>query len=533
MKQRNALLSVYDKEGIVDFALGLINLNWDIYASGGTAAALAKAHVPVKDVAELVGGAILGHRVVTLSREIHAGLLAQNKPSDLEELQRLGVPYIDLACVDLYPLTEEIAKPDATLGSVIEKTDIGGPTMLRSAAKGERIVIANADQRQPVLDWLSQGEPDSAAFRRRLAAIAEARVAAYTLASAQYLSHGDFDGFVPRRHSTLKYGENAWQAPAHFMATGNDDPLALDKFELIAGTPPSYNNLAEIHRQLQTITHIAAGFERNFGNIPCIAVGTKHGNPCGAAVADTPTAAIRGMVTGDTRAIFGGLVMLNFEVTDAVAEALLTHAAESGRRLLDAVAAPAFAPTAIERLTRKGDKCRFLANPALASLGVESLDSTPIFRPVRGGFLRQPNYTHVLDLADPAIEKTGALTAGQKRDLVLAWAIGSTSNSNTVTLTKAGRLIGNGVGQQDRVSCCELAIKRATDAGHKTAAAVAFSDSFFPFADGPAVLAKAGIKAIWATSGSVRDSATRALCREHGVTLWQLPDAAARGFFGH
>lgn len=532
---RTALLSVYDKTGIVEFASGLAGLGWSLYSSGGTARVLADAGLPVTDVADLVGGgAILGHRVVTLSREVHAGLLARPVPEDLAELEALGIPFIDLVCVDLYPLAEEVAKPGATEESVINKTDIGGPTMLRSAAKGRRIVVADPAQRPEVLIWLQAGEPDPGRFRTALAARAEGIVAAYCLQSARYHSAGAIDGMVGTQALVCKYGENAWQAPAALFATGGtQDPLGLDRFRVVAGTAPSYNNLAEIDRQLQTITHIAAAFDHNFATVPAIAVGTKHGNPCGAATGEDPAAVIRGMVTGDTRAIFGGLVMLNFALDEALAEELLSFAVPSGRRLLDGICAPGFSDEAIQLLSRKGDKCRFLANPALGSLGLGSLDPAPRWRHVRGGFLGQPNYTYVADLNDPSLVTTGDLSPAQARDLLLAWAVGSTSNSNTITLVKAGQLLGNGVGQQDRVGCCELAIKRARDAGHDITGAVAYSDSFFPFPDGPQVLIDAGVTAIWATSGSVRDKETQALCAERAVVLCQVPDSSGRGFFGH
>ncbi len=534
MRDRCALLSVYDKTGIEDFARALTDGGWQIYASGGTAAALAAADIPTTDVASLVGGAaILGHRVVTLSREIHAGLLARPVPEDLAELDGLGVPFIDLVCVDLYPLTAEVARPGSTPESVIEKTDIGGPTMLRSAAKGRRIVVSLPAQRAEVLHWLSEGEPNATEFREALAARAEAVVADYCLASARYHSRGRFDGFVAEATRVLKYGENAVQAPAHLLDLATPDPLALERLTLLAGTEPSYNNLAEVGRQIQTVTHIAAGFERNFGSIPRIALGTKHGNACGAAAGDDPVEVVRKMVMGDPRAIFGGLVMVNFAITEELAGELLTYGVSSGRRVLDAITAPSFEPEAVQMLSRKGDKCRFLTNPALGALGVGSLDESPMLRQVRGGYLRQPNYTWVADLNAAEVTRIGELSDSQRRDIVLAWAICATSNSNTVTLTRDGALIGNGVGQQDRVGCCELALKRARDAGHEPAGAVAASDSFFPHPDGPETLIAAGVTAIWATSGSVRDEDTRELCRRENVVLWQVPDSLGRAFFGH
>jgi len=541
MKTKTALISVYNKQGIAEFAKQIQDLGFKILASGGTAKELISAGIKVTDVASLVGGgAILGHRVVTLSREVHAGLLARDIKEDREELEKLRIPFIDLVCVDLYPLKAEIEKlgnleigPTEAREAIIEKTDIGGPTMLRSAAKGRRIVVCDPADRQTVIDWLKNGEPDKEKFVTLLAAKSEAVVADYCLQSARYHSGGLYEGAVLKEILTCKYGENGYQTPAGLYEGRGNDPLALEKFKVISGTAPSYNNLADVDRLLQTITHIAAGFAVNFNEVPKIAVGVKHGNPCGAAVSSNPTSAIQKMLEGDLRAIFGGLVMVNFPVDEKLAEVLLTHKMESGRRLLDGIIASSFTSGAIDLLKRKGDKCRFLVNPALEQLSKDSIDNHQRFRYVRGGILIQPNYTFILDLKNPSLEKSASASAQQEKDLLLAWAIGSTSNSNTVTIVKDGQLLGNGVGQQDRVGCCQLAIKRATDAGHQTKDAVAYSDSFFPFVDGPQTLADAGIAAIFATSGSVRDGEIKSFCKEKNISLYMVPDSEARGFFGH
>lgn len=332
-----------------------------------------------------------------------------------------------------------------------------------------------------------------------------------------------------------KYGENGYQTPAGLYSSGTDDPLALDRFDVIQGTAPSYNNLCDLDRLLQTATHIAAGFEVNGGKVPMIALACKHGNPCGAGVDDVNTqVATMLAIEGDLRAVFGGLVLLNFEVSEDIADVLMTHKMDEGsRRLLDGIIAPGFTEGAIETLKRKGDKCRLMVNPALEELGRDSLDTARRLRYVRGGFLAQPNYTFVPDLGSDGVEQHGVADSGVVEDMVLAWAIGSTSNSNTVTLVKGGMLIGNGVGQQDRVGGCKLAIMRARDAGHITTLAVAYSDSFFPFVDGPEELAAAGVKAILSSSGSVRDGEVKDFCRQSGITLYMYPDAAGRGFFGH
>lgn len=549
-----ALLSVYDKTGIEDFAKGLADLGWSLYASGGTAKAIAAAGLDVKDVSELVGGeAILGHRVVTLSREISAGLLAdKGSEADMAEMAKLKLPIIDLVCVDMYPLEEAITKPGAAKQDVIEKTDIGGPTMLRAAAKGRRIVLSHAEQRQPVLEWLKAGKPEEAEFLEKLSARAEYEVARYGLTLARHLGGTEVSGFAARLNSKTKYGENPQQAEAGFYADNRvaADPLGLDKFKHVQGMERSYINMTDIDRLLQTVTHIAAGFGKNFGQVPAIAVGVKHGNACGAAVAENHVEAVKKMLEGDTRAIFGGVIMVNGEIDKAVSEILMHHAMDGGRnRLLDGVIGASVSDEALELLSR--NKLRVVVNPALGSLNEKSLDDSRRIRPVRGGVLEQPNYTFVMDLSADYMQSHGELTDEQKRDLILAWAIGCTSNSNTITLVKGGQLIGNGVGQQDRVGAGQLALTRTTIEPpelaeqngklsltipldkEKLSGAMAYSDSFFPFPDGPEQLAKAGVKAILTSSGSVGDEQVIKALTDAGVRLMMVPDKLGRGFYLH
>ncbi len=548
-----ALLSVYDKSGIVEFAQGLAGLGWQLYASGGTAKAIADAGVTVKDVSELVGGeAILGHRVVTLSREISAGLLAdKTHGEDMAEMKRLGLPVIDLVCVDMYPLEEAISQ-SGSKDDIILRTDIGGPTMLRSAAKGRRVVLSHASQRSEVLDWLKAGKPDEAAFLEKLAARAEYEVARYVLASAKYWNGADVSGSAARVNSPTKYGENPQQAPAAFYADNRvaADPLGLDQFEHVQGMERSYVNMTDIDRLLQTVTHVAAGFKRNFDSVPAIVVGVKHGNACGAAVAETSVEAVKKMLTGDTRAIFGGVVMINGPIDEEVAEALMSHAIDGDKpRLLDGVVGASVTKEALELLSR--NKLRVVVNPALAELDENSLDHARRQRPVRGGTLEQPNYDFIMDLGADYMQSHGTPTDQQKRDMVLAWAVGSTSNSNTISLVKNGQLIGNGVGQQDRIGAGQLALTRTTielpeleEQGDniilkvtldkaKLDGTTAYSDSFFPFPDGPGLLAKAGIKAILTSSGSVADESVIKSLTDVGVAVMMVPDKIGRGFYLH
>ncbi len=549
-----ALLSVYDKTGIEDFARGLIDLGWQVYASGGTAKAIEAANIPVSDVTGLVGGgAILGHRVVTLSREISAGLLAdKNSAEDIAEMTSLGIPIIDLVCVDMYPLEEAIAAPDASKQAVITQTDIGGPTMLRSAAKGRRIVLSHASQRQSVIDWLKAGKPSESEFLDSLAARAEYEAARYIMTSAKYLNGTAVSGSLAQLASPTKYGENPQQAEAGFYADNRVavDPLGIDQFEHVQGMERSYINMTDIDRLLQTVTHIAAGFEVNFGKVPFIAVGVKHGNACGAAVGETAVEAIQKMLMGDTRAIFGGVIMINAPIDEPAADALMHYAMDTDKpRLLDGVIGASVTEEAQYLLSR--NKLRIVVNPALSGLGKASLDSTRRARPVRGGVLEQPNYDFIMDLSADDMQSHGSVSDQQKRDMILGWGVGSTSNSNTITLVKDGQLIGNGVGQQDRVGAGQLALARTTLTPPqltlngdklilkivleqaKLAGSVAYSDSFFPFPDGPALLAEAGVSAILTSSGSIGDPAVIKTLTDSGVAVVMVPDKVGRGFYAH
>jgi phosphoribosylaminoimidazolecarboxamide formyltransferase/IMP cyclohydrolase len=231
----------------------------------------------------------------------------------------------------------------------------------------------------------------------------------------------------------------------------------------------------------------------------------------------------------------GGIVITNFAIDERLATHLLTSFESKGkRRLIDSVVCPAVTTEAIDALKRFKGKCRVFVNPALADINRNSLDVAPLRRPVRGGMLIQPNYTFVLNLQDERLQKLGpAATLSEEMDMLLAWAIGSTSTSNTITLVKNSELIGNGVGQQDRVGACKLAVKRAKEAGHQANGASAYSDSFFPFADGPDVLRKAGVRAILSSSGSKNDYLTIEYCEDRKVSLYHIPDSDARGFYGN
>lgn len=531
-QEKNAILSVFNKEGIVDFARALVGLGWHLWSSGGTAKTIAAAGLPVRDVAELVGEAILDHRVVTLSREVHAALLARPIDVDLAVLQELGVPFIDLVCVDFYPLMQAIDAPGATFESVVELTDIGGPTMVRSAAKGGRIVIADTNDRGRVLELLQNGGV-LGATRRELSAKAEWIVSRYCFVSAWFLSEGRYNAILGKRATRLNYGENPAQGCAEHYVGETNDLLALHRFIPVVGSNPSFNNLGDIDAGLETLTRLAAAYHCHDGFTPPIAIGIKHRNPCGTAVDDYPHQAMRKMVTGDPRALFGGVVITNFDIDETVARELVYRGTTDGRRrILDVVVAPHISEEAADLLNRKEGKCRMLENSALRELDESTLNLEYRFVQIRGGYLVQSTNPFVLDFKDNHLELVCGKDAPSeiKGDLLVAWAVNQTSKSNTITIAKDGMVIGNGAGQQDRVGAAELAIKRARDQGHSVVDSVAVSDSFFPFPDGLEVLAEAGVRTILATSGSKNDQLVLEAARRKGVTLFWIPDRLGRGF---
>ena len=335
-----------------------------------------------------------------------------------------------------------------------------------------------------------------------------------------------------------RYGENAWQASAALYSTESDDPLGLNIFKVLEGEP-GYNNWCDVDRGLQTMTHIAAVFEKNFGYVPFIAIGLKHGNVCGVSInrqnlsssfaPSLKDTVIKNMLSGDPISIFGGTVMCNFEITENLATLLRTHGMEKGKRLLDIVVAPSFEQNALEILGRKDAKCKILVNSNLAHLSGKSLDTGLRVRYVRGGFLTQPNYTFVPDFKDAQKNKDGEVE--REKDLALAWAICSTSNSNTITIVKHGKLLANAVGQQDRVGAVELALSKASRANHDVYDSAACSDSFFPFPDAPELLVDHGIKMLLTTTGSVNDDKMIEVCKN--ITVYSYPDSIARGFYAH
>lgn len=288
----------------------------------------------------------------------------------------------------------------------------------------------------------------------------------------------------------------------------------------------SFTNFTDLDRAIQSLTHIGAVMKANFpASNPKIAVAVKHGNACGAAIGDDESEVLSKTLGGDPLAVFGGFLLTNFQITGELAATIGTR--------LDGIAAPGFEQAAINKLRRKEGRCRFIENPFLEN-SWSQLDSGMRVRAVRGGFLTEPNYTFVPDFSAEYMVQHGTQPRqSEQMNMALAWAICATSNSNTITLVRDRFLIGNGVGQQDRVGAAKLAVARADRSNHSIPGAVAASDSFFPFPDGVEVLEKAGVSAILTTSGSVNDDKTIDLCRKSGVALWMMPDKLGRGFYNH
>lgn len=529
MNRKRALISVTDKTDLVELARTLAYAGYEIVSTGGTAEAIRNAGLAVTDVASVTGfPEMLDGRVKTLHPLILGGILAvPEEKGHQDDMAEHGIKPFDLVVVNLYDFA---GKPG------IEQIDVGGPTMIRAAAKNHAYVgvVTDPNDYGVVIREIEVEGELSPGTSQRFAAKAFAHTANYDLMIAKWMSDGEYAGFVGQRSKQLKYGENAWQTPAFVYSDlrGSTDSLRLSEFQSVEGGEPSLVGAMDQSRALQVLTHLAAAHSLNSGRVPFMAIGVKHGNACGLAAGGNPVQVIRKMVDGDPLAIFGGVVMTNFPITGEVARELKRQT-DGSPRMYDAVIGVSFDDDAVEVLHRKGAKCRMLFNPALGELGYTSLDDTELWRTIRGGdFLVQPNYTHVLDLL--VSEKYGApLDMQQQEDLLLAWAAGAMANSNSMALAWDGQLLALGAGQQSRIGGLELAIHKAHRAGHKLKGAVLYSDSFNPFDDVARMAGENGISAIFASSGSLRDADTIAMCEQYGISLLMQPDADVRGFAAH
>jgi phosphoribosylaminoimidazolecarboxamide formyltransferase/IMP cyclohydrolase len=492
-----ALLSVYDKTGVAELAAELHDLGWRLISSGGTAKAIAEAGLPVTDVAELTGfPAILGHRVVTLHPAVHAGLLADlDQPDHRAELAELGIDPIALLVANLYPFASQPG---------IELIDVGGPAMIRAAAKNHAHVgvVVDPSQYRPVLDELREAGALSTTTRRRLAREAFALTAAYDSTIARWMA-GGVDGepegepasLLPamtvelERVQDLRYGENPHQRAARYRVAG--DRSWWDEAEQHGGKELSYLNLYD--------TEAAWRLVHRFDE-PAVVI-VKHANPCGVAVAGDITDAYLAANACDPVSAFGGIVAANRPVPAAMAEALAPVFTE-------VVVAPSFSGDALSVLGAKKN-LRVLSAPPPYS---DRLD----LRSIDGGLLAQEVDRISLDRAGWSVPTVAQPDDALWRELAFAWQVCAAVSSNAIVLTAGGQAVGIGAGQQNRVDSARIAVGKA--AGRAVGGCCA-SDAFFPFRDGLDTVAEAGVRAVIQPGGSVRDPEVIAAADEHGIAM--------------
>lgn len=497
-----ALLSVSDKRGLVPFARGLCALGWEIVSTGGTAQALGKEQVPVIPIEQVTGfPEMMDGRVKTLHPKVHGGLLARRAhPGDRAALVQHDIRPIDLVAVNLYPFQETAARPGVADHEVIEQIDIGGPSMLRSAAKNHSDVIVLVDPAdyETVLADLRTGSV-SAERRRALAAKVFAHTAAYDAAITAYLSRSE-ETLPPRlalvldRAQPLRYGENPQQHAALYVTP---EP-GMRELKQRHGKELSFNNLLDVDA---AVTAVAPWPNRT----ACAII--KHTTPCGIALGDSCRDAYTRALAADPTSAFGSVIAFNTTVDEDAALAMADL-------FVEVVVAPQFADAAVAVFARKKN-LRVVELPLPD--GRPSLD----FKRVRGGFLAQerPRPADVLREADWKVVTRRPPTAAEWDDLRFAWTAVGSVKSNAILLARGAAAIGIGAGQMSRVDASFLAIHKAKAAGHDPQGAVLASDAFFPFSDGVLEAAQAGVTAIIQPGGSVRDAEVQAAADEHGLAM--------------
>ena len=496
-----ALISVSDKRGIVPFAEGLIGLGWEIISTGGTAAALSAAGVPVTTVEEVTGfPELLDGRVKTLHPSVHAALLARrDSPEHMAAIEEHGIVPIDLVAVNLYPFQMTIAQPGVSFADAVENIDVGGPSMLRSAAKNHEFVLPVVDPTDypKVLEMLRRGDVSTVA-RRDLAAKVFAHTAEYDAAIAGFLTPKE-DGLPKRlgismeRVQTLRYGENPSQRAALYVT---QEPRGMRDLTQRQGKELSFNNLLDVDAAMWAVAC--------WSSRPACSV-VKHTTPCGIAVAGSAVEAFRKARSTDPVSAFGSVVAFNTVVDLAVAQAM-------SDLFVEVVVAPSFHEEALALLAAK-KSLRVVELPV--SRGTGTLD----FKRVRGGFLVEDQFEF-----DPADAEWVVATDRQPserewNDLRFAWAAVASVKSNAILLARDEMAIGIGAGQMSRVDSAFLAVHKARQAGHEPAGSVLASDGFFPFADGVEQAAAAGVSAIVQPGGSVRDAEVIEAANRYGMAM--------------
>ena len=499
-----ALISVYDKAGVADFARGLVELGFEIVSSGGTASALEEAGLTVTRVEDVTGfPEMLGGRVKTLHPHIHAGILARReRDEDLAAVAEHGIELFDLVCVNLYPFELAVDRPELDEPGLIEMIDIGGPALLRAAAKSFASVVpvCRPQDYETVLSQLWAGRGTSTLeLRRELASVAFARTAGYDSAIARWFQRGqDFpETFVPAFDRTLElaYGENPHQAAAYYAERGVRTHL-LAFVEQLSGKPLSFNNLND----LSAARLLAAELD----GPACVIV--KHANPCGVGVADSIDEAYAKALAADPVSAYGGVVVLNRAVGGELAQAL-------SAQFVEVLFAPVYEAPALETLKAR-QSLRILEHQEQRALHEDERD----YRRVLGGLLVQDR-DRVTVARSEMSAASGEPSDGQWRDLLFAWTVVKHVTSNAIVLARDGQTLGIGAGQMSRVDAVRLAIDKARELGHSLDGAVLASDAFFPFADGPQLALEAGVTGIVQPGGSKRDGEVIAAVEAAGAAM--------------
>jgi phosphoribosylaminoimidazolecarboxamide formyltransferase/IMP cyclohydrolase len=503
-----ALLSVSDKTGLVEFARGLAALNVELISTGGTRKALADAGLPVRDISEVTGfPEMLDGRVKTLHPRIHGGILAVRDNAQHQAVAKeQGIGLIDLVVVNLYPFEQTAAKPRSTHEEIIENIDIGGPSMVRSAAKNyhDVAVVTDPADYSEILNELRGSGGTSLARREKLAAKAFARTAAYDAAISAYfarkLDDKDKDQFPPalnlsfRLRSRLRYGENPHQAAAFYVEPETHHPCVATA-DVLQGKELSYNNLLDLDSALNLV--------REFEGPAAVVL--KHNNPCGAAVAATLSEAFQRAWDGDPLSAFGGILGFNREVDESTAGRIVAD-----KRFVECVIAPSYSPAALEALKPK-DKMRLLRTGPLQP-EMSRLD----YRRVDGGLLVQGRDLSGDDFKNAKTVTKRAPAEAELADLKFAWIVCKHVKSNAIVIARGGMVVGVGAGQMSRV----FAVKQAAEkAGGRSKGAVLASDAFFPFPDSVEEAAKAGVTAIVQPGGSVKDKDSITACDQAGIVM--------------
>ncbi len=509
LRHRQALISVSDKTGAADFARELLALGYRILSTGGTARLLADAGIPVTEVSELTGfPEMLDGRVKTLHPGIHGGILARRDlPAHMDALAAAGIGPIDVVAVNLYPFRQTVARADCTLDEAIENIDVGGPAMVRAAAKNHAhvsVLVDPADYAALLAEMHACGGSVSAETRFALACKAFSHTARYDGAIANYLSAAGADGTrsaFPRRLNLafdlvqeLRYGENPHQQAA-FYRDADPAPGTLSRYVQHQGKELSYNNIADADAAWECV--------RSFDAPACVIV--KHANPCGVAVAHSPAQAYRNAFDTDPTSAFGGSIAFNRAVGRAAAEAV-------AGQFVEVLIAPGFDSAALELLASKPG-VRVLEVPP--GEGFNDFD----LKRVGGGVLVQDPDACNVAASELRVVTRRTPTDGQLADLVFAWRVAKFVKSNAIVFCGSGRTLGVGAGQMSRIDSARIASVKAAQAKLSLAGSVVASDAFFPFRDGLDVVADAGAVAVIQPGGSVRDEEVIAAADERGIAM--------------